>query len=253
MFWYFGFIEFLQLSQYLVADQCETTLNKALTYAAYVHIAFQPLVVNNYFWSGFKHARPDLVTFIMRMCIFGGIMMLNRLPGMPLGMLGDRIHTIIPDFPPSSMGGQACHYLESSCSPKMCSVTGGGLGHISWAVPLLPSTYFIPGASMHAFLFFVPTILMGAGLRRYLMFITLGAGPLLSMWLSKADMSTYPLEWPTIWCFFAAVQTIIAFVFETTWPDAFSAPAPAAPKAMNGANGVHANGRAAQAVNGKHL
>jgi len=63
------------------------------------------------------------------------------------------------------------------------------------AVPLLPSTYFIPGASMHAFLFFVPTILMGAGLRRYLMFITLGAGPLLSMWLSKADMSTYPLEW----------------------------------------------------------
>jgi hypothetical protein len=35
-----------------------------MTYVAYVHIAFQPLVVNNYFWGGFKSTRPDLVNFI---------------------------------------------------------------------------------------------------------------------------------------------------------------------------------------------
>ena len=38
---------------------------QALTYVAYMHVAFQPLVVNNYFWGGFKTTRPDLVKFIM--------------------------------------------------------------------------------------------------------------------------------------------------------------------------------------------
>jgi hypothetical protein len=73
------------------------------------------------------------------MCIFGGLMMLNRLPGMPLGLLGNKLHHLFPDLPPASMGGQACHYLESSCAPKLCSVTGGGLGHISWVSAQLPA------------------------------------------------------------------------------------------------------------------
>ena len=86
-------------------------------------------------------------------------MMMMRLPGMPLGMLGDRLHKWIPDLPPSSAGGpvrnvvrgglcsppppmllppikpppsQHCHFLEPSCAPKLCSVIGGGMKHISW-------------------------------------------------------------------------------------------------------------------------
>jgi hypothetical protein len=49
---YFGLMEFLQLAQYAVADRCENSVNKALTMAAFVHTAFQPLVVNFYFLYG---------------------------------------------------------------------------------------------------------------------------------------------------------------------------------------------------------
>lgn len=63
------------------------------------------------------------------------------------------------------------------------------------SVPLLPSTYFVPGASLHAFLFFVPTLIAAKGLRWRLMFVTLFAGPILGMCISRKDMSTYALEW----------------------------------------------------------
>ena len=53
----------------------------------------------------------------------------------------------------------------------------------------------MPGASLHAFLFFVPTIIAGNGLRRRLMLATLLIGPVASMLLAKGDLTTYPLEW----------------------------------------------------------
>lgn len=225
MFWYFGLIEFLQLAQYMVADQCDSRLNQALTYAAYLHVAFQPWVVNNYFWGGFKRTRGDLVNFILRLSLVGGVMMMMRLPGMPLGLLGDYAHNAIPDLPPSSMHGQGCHYLEANCGPKLCSVTGQAWGHISWSVPLLPSTYFVPGASMHAILFFLPTLIAGTWPARALMLAALAMGPLTSMAFSAAGPATYHLEWPTIWCFFAAIQSMVALTTEALFPDAFSAPA----------------------------
>ncbi|KAI8475964.1 MAG: hypothetical protein J3K34DRAFT_402509 [Monoraphidium minutum] len=238
MFWYFGLIEFLQVAQYAVADQCDNSVNKALTYMAYMHVAFQPLVVNHYFWSGFKGSRPELVKFILRLSLVGGVMMLFRLPGMPLGYLGDLLHKYIPDLPPSSMHGQACHFMEASCSPKLCSVTGGAWGHISWAVPLLPSTYLIPGASMHATLFFLPTLLMAGGVRYWLMMACVVFGPLLSMFVSRGDAGTYALEWPTIWCFFAAIQVIVAAICEFAAPDAFAEPP--GTKALESAAGAKA-------------
>lgn len=245
MFWYFGFIEFLQVAQYMVVEQCDNPANQIMTYIAYIHIAFQPLVVNNYFWADYKVRCPDLTRFILRMCTLGGVMMLMRLPGMPLGWLGDRVHEIIPDLPPSSMAGKACGYLESSCAPTLCSIKGGGMGHVSWGVPLLPATYFIPGGFIHFFLFFVPTLLAGAGVRRKLMVGTLIIGPLLSMWMTKGDAKTYPLEWPTIWCFFAAVQSAAAFCFELGWPTAFAPrPSKRLAAAASDANGVgKANGK----------
>lgn len=90
---------------------------------------------------------------------------------------------------------QSCGYLEASCSPKLCSITGGGWGHISWEVPLLPSTYFVPGASMHAILFFLPTLLMADGPRWWLMIACLIMGPLVSQYFSSLDMATYQFEW----------------------------------------------------------
>lgn len=38
---------------------------QAMTYVAYMHIAFQPLVVNNYFWAGHRQRSPELTRFIL--------------------------------------------------------------------------------------------------------------------------------------------------------------------------------------------
>lgn len=241
MFWYFGLIEFIQLAQYAVADQCDNPVNQALTYIAYMHVALQPLVVNNYFWAGHSKRNPELVKLILRLCTLGGVLMLFRLPGMPLGLLGDKMNKWLPDLPPSSMHGKGCHYLESSCGPKLCSITGGAWGHISWTVPLLPTTYFVPGASLHGFLFFGPTMVAGGGVRLLLMFIGLAFGPVFAMFFSRWDMATYAFEWPTIWCFFAAFQSSVALFFEMWYPEEFAPleKAPAGPRAAAAAaNGV---------------
>ncbi|KIY96164.1 hypothetical protein MNEG_11797 [Monoraphidium neglectum] len=71
------------------------------------------------------------------------------------------------------------------------------------------------------------------------------------MYMTKGDIKTYPLEWPTIWCFFAALQSAAAFCFELGWPTAF-APRPrrAKPDANGTANGT-ANGAAPAKEAGK--
>lgn len=52
MFLYFGLMEFLQIAQYMVADQCDNPVNQWLTWSAFVHVAFQPLVINLFFLYG---------------------------------------------------------------------------------------------------------------------------------------------------------------------------------------------------------
>jgi hypothetical protein len=72
----------------------------------------------------------------------------------------------------------------------------------------------VPGAFSHAFLFFVPTLIAGDNIKRFLMLVTIVIGPLKCMALAASDMKTYPFEWATIWCFFAAVQTVWAVLAE---------------------------------------
>jgi hypothetical protein len=54
---YFALMEFLQLAQYAVADQCDNRFNQWLTLAAFVHTAFQPYVINLYFLYGQVNAK----------------------------------------------------------------------------------------------------------------------------------------------------------------------------------------------------
>jgi hypothetical protein len=62
-------------------------------------------------------------------------------------------------------------------------------------VPLLPATYFVPGSSLHAILFFLPTLLMGSGAQWWLMLSCLAAGPVSGMVYSSRGMATYQFEW----------------------------------------------------------
>eukprot|EP00775_Hariotina_reticulata_P013610 gene13610-13735_t len=214
MFLYFGLMEFLQVGQYLVADQCDNPINQLLTWAAYVHVAFQPLIVNLFFLYGQRNPHPEVGSFVLKLCVASAVLALTRTPLLPITKLGDLLHTKYPDIPPSHTLGKQCHYMEAFCGPRTCSFKGGAWGHISWELPLAPATYFVPGAFNHAFLFFVPTLIAGDMIKRLLMLATIVIGPLHSMAFASADMTTYPFEWATIWCFFAAVQSFWAVVAE---------------------------------------
>jgi hypothetical protein len=112
--------------------------------------------------------------------------------------------------------------MEPFCGEKLCSLTGKAWGHISWSVPLLPATYFIPGAFPHFFLFFGPVLILGDALKKILMVITIVAGPMLTMYFASAAMETYVFEWATIYCFAAAIMALQAYVFELHFPSSFA-------------------------------
>ena len=125
---------------------------KALTWLAYFHVAFQPLVVNLYLFA--MHDDPAVKSLILRLCTVAGVGMANRLPGSPLRALGawlnpawaakapgsgfDWAAAPWPDFPPSAAAGNAglCA-LDALCGPRLCSISGSR--HVSWSVPLLVS------------------------------------------------------------------------------------------------------------------
>ena len=112
--------------------------------------------------------------------------------------------------------------MEPFCGEKLCSITGKAWGHISWSVPLLPATYFIPGAFPHFFLFFVPVLILGDGLKRILMFLTLVIGPVGTMVAASRAMETYVYEWATIYCFIASGLALEAILFETWFSNSFA-------------------------------
>lgn len=56
--------------------------------------------------SAVRRPHPQSPRAPQRLCTVGGFLMVFRLPGMPLGLLGDVLHKWIPDLPPSSMQGQ---------------------------------------------------------------------------------------------------------------------------------------------------
>lgn len=213
---FFSAMEFLQMWQYTVEGQCDNPLNQALTLLAMIHVAFQPLVVNYYFLAGQANPGPQVTNFVLKLCLAGAALNLLRLPGSPLGRLGDLVHTWVPDIPPSSSMGQHCSHQEAFCAPQLCSFKGGAWGHISWSSPMLPATYFLPHSAWHFMLFFLPVLIAGDAAKRALMTFVIGVGPVFGMVMASRDMSTYRFEWATIWCFFAAVQGTIAVILEAT-------------------------------------
>jgi hypothetical protein len=104
--------------------------------------------------------------------------------------------------------------MEAFCGERACSFKGGAWGHISWSIPLAPTTYFLPSSFVHFFMFFVPTLAAGDTVKRLLMIATIFIGPLACMAIASQEMSTYVFEWATIWCFFAAVQSFWAVLVE---------------------------------------
>lgn len=160
-----------------------------------------------------------MVKTVMRLCFAGGCLMMLRAPA--FGVL-PLLHKLLPwlgtEFPDPAIAGTefACG-LEAMCGPQLCTMSGAA--HPRWSIPLVPTTYFLPGGSMHFFLFSVPCLVVPGQThfpRILLSTIHVVIGPFLTLayTYSKAGAPGYRQEWPAFWCAYAPLLLIIILVYD---------------------------------------
>lgn len=142
----------LQVLQFLVLDQCASKLNQLLTLLSYAHIAFQPLVFNEFVWGQPQAAfnRPIITPYadsvmhksIRRLTAAGAVFMLAKAaPAFARFLnLGQReISNVLGATAGKVLTGTSTwcdRGGEALCGRQLCSFTGQV--HIGWALPMLP-------------------------------------------------------------------------------------------------------------------
>jgi hypothetical protein len=100
------------------------------------------------------------------------------------------------DWDTPNLPGHSCTFVSNSTT-----------GHLAWALPLYQATYLVPGVSIHSFLMFAPSMIVGDPLAAVfggLLFLT---GPVLA-----AVISSSINEQAAIWCFFSMFQVLVLVV-----------------------------------------
>lgn len=175
---YFTVMEGLQAIGYAVIDDCGSRTNQGVTLLSYLHIVFQPFVINAFILSLLPASvRQRLARPVYAICALSAAVMLVQLAP-------------FPGVPPCTPG-------TVMCGPQMCLISG--TWHIGWMVPytallepveaLVGTRYGFPTYVVATFL--VP-LLYGAW--RFVLFHA-AVGP----YLARA-LSDHPNEWPAVWC-----------------------------------------------------
>lgn len=178
---YFTAMEALQFAGYVVLGNCGNPSNQVVTLLSFLHIAFQPFVINAFAMELIAtddkaRARP----WVYAACAVSAVVMLLQV--YPFDWAG------------------SCRPGLPLCGAALCTVPGDW--HIAWNIPynglLVPlealiGTHF--GFPTYILAVFVVPLLYGAW--RFTLFHAL-AGPILASLLTRN-----PNEMPAIWCLFS--------------------------------------------------
>lgn len=185
---YFTLMEGLQALGYTVVDQCGTPANRAITLLSYLHIVFQPLVINAFAMTLVPGPVPPRIRRIVWWAsgLSAAVMLAQLLPVEALGRC---------------LPGQAL------CGETLCLVSGSW--HIAWDVPY--NGLLIPLGELLGLPVSFPTYIVAVflvpllyGAWRFALFHLL-AGPVLAYTLTSD-----PNEWPAVWCLFSIGICLIA-------------------------------------------
>lgn len=187
---YFTVIEALQVVGYSVIGQCETPTNRAVTWASYLHIVFQPFIINAFAMELVAapiKRRVRRIVFVL--CGLSAAIMLVQIT--PIKWAG----TCLPGAP--------------LCAAEAC--TRPGNWHLAWDIPynglLVPLeaalglTFGFP-----TYMFTVLLVPMLYGAWRFVL-LHMAVGPILA-----AAVTTDPNEMPAIWCLFSVGIILISLV-----------------------------------------
>lgn len=185
---FFTLMEALQVAGYSVLDQCGTVSNQAITLLSYLHIAFQPFVINLF--------AMELVPITVKKRVFGPV----------LAFSGAASALILLQLVPLAAFG-TCAPGTPLCGASLCTVSGNW--HIAWDIPyngLMVSVDAALGLRSGFPQYMVAVFLLPLiyGAWRFVLLHAL-AGPLLAWFLTSN-----PNEMPAVWCLFSVVILCIA-------------------------------------------
>ena len=178
---YFSAMEALQVAGYAVLDQCDTAENRTVTMASYLHIVFQPFLINAFAMELVpKAAKLRTRKWVYILCGLSSAIMIAQLI-------------------PWQFAGQ-CLPGSALCASNLCTVSGDW--HIAWNIPynglLLPFEKVIgiySGFPTYMIAAFALPLVYGAW--RFALMHAL-VGPILA-W----KLTDNPNEMPAIWCLFS--------------------------------------------------
>jgi hypothetical protein len=179
-FAYFTAMEALQVAGYAELDRCGAPANQVVALLSYLHIVFQPIVLNAFAMAILQGgvARPVRVGVFVASGLSAVVMLLQIYPFAWAG---------------------SCPPGATLCAERLCVVSGDW--HIAWDIPW---NGLVPPFSLGGIAFTFPTytltvfllpVLYGAW--RFALFHAL-AGPVLASMLTSN-----PNEMPAIWCLFS--------------------------------------------------
>ena len=183
---FFMLIEGFQAVGYGVADQCSSPVNRTLTWASYLHIAIQPILINAFAMA----IAPRVISPRSRRNIYlaatlcSAILILQAIP----------LETLGPCRPGSPL-----------CGPEACLFKGDW--HIGWHLPLnglFNTVLHVPLITFPSYFFAVFILPLFYGAWRLALFHFL-VGP-----VTARMLTTNSSEMPAIWCLFSIGIIVIA-------------------------------------------
>jgi hypothetical protein len=181
---WFTLMEGLQAAGYAVVDRCSDPANATITWASYLHIAFQPLFINAFAMA----IAPWPISPAMRRGVYA-------VTALCTGLL------LLKAVPLEAFG--ACTPGSPLCGVAACLTSGEW--HIAWLLPLngfLNETGPFPPFPAYFFAVFVLPLVYGAW--RFVVFHAV-AGP-----VAASFLTSNPSEMPAIWCLFSIGIVLIA-------------------------------------------
>jgi hypothetical protein len=185
---YFTGMEMLQVAGYAVIDRCDSLVNTALTQIAYLHIAFQPLVINAFVLALMGAAVPPRVrTRVFALAGLASALMLARMI-------------------PADWAG-TCPIGSALCGSRYCTVSGHW--HLAWEMALNDLGGWVSGT--RHLLTADPEYLLAAfalpafygGWRFSVFQVSCGLIPVVTL-------VNNPNEAPAVWCLFSVGLLLVA-------------------------------------------
>lgn len=185
---YFTIMEALQAAGYLVINDCGGKSNQAITLLSFLHIVFQPFLVNAFAMELVPYpVRLHVRRTAFALCgLSAGVMLLQLMPIQALG---------------------ACRPGDVLCGLRLCLTSGEW--HIAWNIPY--NGLMVPIDKLLGTHIAFPTYLLTV----FVLPVVYGAwrfslthlllGPIFAGYLTDR-----PNEWPAVWCLFSIGILVIS-------------------------------------------